>query len=58
MSKMNLKYDMKNCVSTMDQLFSVANDKMESEHDKNVLKGLRQMVGELETAYYRPHPKY
>lgn len=38
----------------MDQLFAIANDKMESEHDKAVLKGLRQMVGELETAYYRP----
>ena len=58
LSKMNLKYDMKNCTSTMDQLFSIANDKMESDHDKAVLKGLRQMVSELEHAYYRPQPKY
>ena len=58
LSKMNQKYEMKHCVSTMDQLFSVANDKMESEKDKEILKGLRQMVGELEHAYYRPQPKY
>mgnify|MGYP006100996633 CR=1 FL=1 len=58
LSKMNLKYDMKNCQSTMDQMFTIASEKMESEHDKEVLKGLRQMVNELEHAYYRPQPKY
>tara|TARA_B110000285_G_C14980789_1_gene541250 strand:- start:206 stop:991 length:786 start_codon:yes stop_codon:yes gene_type:complete len=58
LTKMNQKYEMKHCVSTMDQFFSIASEKMESDHDKEVLKGLRQMVGELEHAYYRPQPKY
>jgi len=31
---------------------------MESDKDKAVLKGLRQMVGELESSYYRPQPRF
>jgi len=42
----------------MDHLFTVAMGKMQSDQDKEVLKGLRQMVGELESAYYRPQPRY
>jgi hypothetical protein len=33
-------------------------DKMESENDKEVLKGLRQMVMQLEHDLYRPKAKY
>mmetsp|Transcript_40703 Transcript_40703/g.62125 ORF Transcript_40703/g.62125 Transcript_40703/m.62125 type:complete len:147 (+) Transcript_40703:226-666(+) len=31
---------------------------MESEKDKKILAGLRQMVRELETSLYRPQPRY
>jgi len=31
---------------------------MESEHDKEVLVGLRQMVRELEMSMYRPNARY
>jgi hypothetical protein len=58
MSKMPMKYDQGNVSSTMDQLFEIAMDKMESDKDKTVLKGLRQMVGELESSYYRPQPRF
>lgn len=58
MSKLTEKYEMDHCVSTMDHLFTVAMGKMQDDKDKEVLKGLRQMVGELESAYYRPQPKY
>ena len=53
-----MKYDQGNVTSTMDQLFEIAMDKMESDKDKTVLKGLRQMVGELESSYYRPQPRF
>ena len=58
LSKMPLKYDQTNITSTMDRLFSIAMDKMESEKDKTVLVGLRQMVGELEASYYKPQPRF
>ena len=58
MNKMPMKYDQGNVTSTMDQLFEIAQDKMESDKDKAVLKGLRQMVGELESSYYRPQPRF
>lgn len=42
----------------MDHLFTLAKDRMESDHDKKVLVGLRQMVRELESSLYVPQPKY
>lgn len=58
MQKMWGKYDTEHIQSTMDHLFQIAKDKMESEQDKKVLVGLRQMVRELETTLYQPQPKY
>lgn len=52
------KNEMPNCTATMDHVFSIADSKMESEHDKKVLVGLRQMVKELEMALYRPQPRF
>jgi len=48
LGKMFGKTDSENIQSTVDCMFKVAQDKMESEHDKKVLVGLRQMVRELE----------
>ena len=31
---------------------------MESEHDKNVLLGLRSMINEVDRNLYRPAPKF
>ena len=52
------KFDESLIQATMDHLFKIANDKMESDHDKKVLVGLRAMVRELETSLYRPQPQY
>jgi hypothetical protein len=37
MSKVPMKYDQGNVASTIDQLFEIAMDKMESDKDKTVL---------------------
>jgi phosphatidylserine/phosphatidylglycerophosphate/cardiolipin synthase-like enzyme len=58
LQKMWGKYEMENIQSTVDHLFQLAKDRMESDHDKKVLVGLRQMVRELESTMYRPQPKY
>jgi hypothetical protein len=58
LSKMWGKYETENIQSTMDHLFTIAKDKMDSDHDKKVLVGLRQMVRELESTLYQPQPKY
>ena len=42
----------------MDNLFKIAASKMETDHDKKVVSGLRAMVRELEEALYRPHSRY
>jgi hypothetical protein len=39
------KHDHDTVCTTIDHIFKIAKDKMESEHDKQVLAGLRQMVG-------------
>jgi cardiolipin hydrolase len=44
--------------STMDHLFMIAKDKMDSEKDKEVLAGLRQMVRQLEQDLYRPKARF
>lgn len=39
----------------MDHVFQLAMDRMESEHDKEVLIGLRQLTREIEEDLYRPN---
>jgi hypothetical protein len=53
-SKMPDRFGEDHIQGSMDFLFSLAKDRMESEHDKEVLGGLRQMVRELEMTLYRP----
>lgn len=58
MNKCFGRFEEDNIQSTTDVLFQIAKDKMTSEHDKNVLIGLRQMVRELEMSMYRPNARY
>lgn len=57
-NKMFGKYERENVSETISHLFSIAMEKMESDHDKEVLVGLRQMVKEVETNLYRPNPRF
>ena len=43
---------------SIDTLFMIASSKMESEHDKTVLAGLRQMIAEVDKSLYRPIPRF
>ena len=58
MNKCFGRFEEDNIQSTTDVLFQIAKDKMTSEHDKNILIGLRQMVRELEMSMYRPNARY
>ena len=58
LNKMYGKHEKHNIESTVDHMFKIAQEKMESDHDKKVLVGLRQMVRELEHNLYRPQPRY
>ena len=42
--------------ATIDHVFKMAQDRMESDHDKDVLVGLRQLVREIEEDLYTPNP--
>jgi len=44
LGKMYGKFDREHIESTVDSMFRLARDKMESEKDKEVLAGLRQLV--------------
>jgi len=52
------RFDSEHIQQTMDHLFQIAKEKMESDHDKKVLVGLRQMVRELEHSCYKPQPRF
>ena len=56
LNKMSGKHYENTIQQTMTHLFSIAMEKMESEKDKEVLVGLRQMVKEVETNLYKPQP--
>ena len=44
MGKMYGRFEESNIQAAMDSVFSLAKEKMESDHDKQVLAGLRQLV--------------
>jgi phosphatidylserine/phosphatidylglycerophosphate/cardiolipin synthase-like enzyme len=44
--------------STIDHCFGMAMERFESDHDKEVLVGLRQLVREIEEDLYRPNATY
>jgi mitochondrial cardiolipin hydrolase len=46
------------CNDTVSKAFEIAMEKMETDGDKETLKGLRQMVQELEHDLFRPKAKY
>lgn len=52
------RFDMSMCEASTDLLFKIALEKMETDHDKSVVVGLRAMVRELEDALYRPNARY
>ena len=54
---MENKYDANNCSIVVDHLFEKAGKELSSE-GKEVLEGLRQMVGVAETSLYKPHSEY
>ena len=58
LAKQTGRYDESLIQASMDHLFKIAHEKMENDHDKKVLTGLRAMVRELETTLYRPNPQY
>ena len=58
LNKMWGKYDEDNCQAATDHLFKLAANRMESEHDKKVLVGLRQMMREVEMSFYQTQRKY
>lgn len=57
-AKMPFKSDKNVCESTINAVFKLALDRMESDKDKEVLNGLRQLVREVEDACYVPQPRY
>jgi len=58
LSKMYGRFEEDNIQATMDHVFSLAKGKMESDHDKQVLAGLRQLVRQVETNLYQPNPRF
>ena len=56
LKKMEDKYNNDKIQKTIDTLFMIASSKIESEHDKAVLAGLRQMVAKVQKTLYRPNP--
>ena len=57
-AKMPKKYNKDAIQSTIDAVFSMAHDKMESDKDKEILKGLRQLVREIEDDHYQPNNQF
>lgn len=55
---MSDRYNQDSIHNVIDLFFKIARDKMESEHDKKVLGGLRQMVGQAEIDLYAPQPRF
>lgn len=58
LAKQTGRFDESLIQASTDHLFKIALEKMESDHDKSVLKGLRAMVRELEGTLYRPNAQY
>jgi len=52
------RFKEENCSATVSKAFEIAMEKMETDGDKAVLKGLRQMVQELEHDLYRPKGRF
>jgi hypothetical protein len=46
------KYQMENCQTTMDHIFSVAETKITGSDNKQTVQGLREMVRKLEEELY------
>lgn len=58
MAKQTGRFEENLIQASMDNLFKIAHSKLETDHDKKVLSGLRAMVRELEETLYRPHARY
>ena len=58
MAKMFGRFEEDNIQATVDHCFDIAKGKMESDHDKKVLAGLRQLVRQVEVNLYRPNPRF
>jgi cardiolipin hydrolase len=54
-SKMKGRFSEDNIQATIDHIFKLALDRMESDKDKTILKGLRSMVREVEEDLYQPN---
>jgi phosphatidylserine/phosphatidylglycerophosphate/cardiolipin synthase-like enzyme len=57
-TKVQDKHKQETVQTVIDHIFTLARDKMESEHDKKVLAGLRQMLGQVELDLYRPQARF
>ena len=57
-NKMYGKREDEHIQATVDHVFGMAMDRMESDHDKDVLVGLRQLVREIEEDLYTPNPTF
>jgi len=58
LAKQTGRFDESLIQASTDHLFKIALEKMETDHDKAVVKGLRAMVRELEGTLYRPNAQY
>lgn len=58
LSKMYGRTEEEWCQTATDHLFTLALERMQNDHDKEVLKNLRKMVREAETSLYKPHSKF
>lgn len=58
LNKLPGRFEQGSISDTLDLFFKIAKDKMESEHDKQVLAGLRQMVSVAEQNLYRPNARF
>ena len=58
LAKMGGRFESENCQALLDHMFELAASKMESDKDKKVLSGLRNMVKSAENNLYRTQPKF
>jgi len=58
LNRMYGRFEEDTCQATVDRLFKIALDKIEDDHSKKVVCGLRQMVRQAEFSLYRPNARF
>jgi len=58
LGKMYGRFEKDNCQATTDHLFSIAREKVSGDDNKQIIDGLRQMIGAVEGSLYQPNPRY